>query len=80
MMVRAKPRGQGGQSGKMKSHVSQHPALWALQTCSASQPWEMRTQLEQGQQRSAPGATRKPSWEELVLNEAMAPGTAIAEP
>lgn len=37
-------------------------------------------QPEQGQQRSPPSTTRKPSWGELVLNKAMAPGTAITEP
>lgn len=37
-------------------------------------------QPKQGEQRSPPSTTRKLGWEELVLNEAMAPGTAIAEP
>lgn len=58
----------------------QHPALWGLQTCSPSQPRETWMQPEQGQQRSPPSTTRKPGWEELVLNKAIAPGTAIAKP
>lgn len=37
-------------------------------------------QPKQGQQCSSASTTRKLGWEELVLNEVMAPGTGITEP